>query len=243
MNNLKKFKKAALVTGAAQRIGQGIAIALAERGYDIALHYNQSQEKALDVARIIRKKGVLCELFACDLHNQEEVLLLLEKVHKKFSHLNLLVNNASIFKPSGLDRKSLKELDAHWLVNFRSPFVLTAEFSRLCKKGQIINILDTKINKNKTEHVGYLLSKKCLGEFTKMAAVLLAPHIRVNGISPGIILPPSGQGAGYLKKRAGQIPLLKSGGVAYILQAINFLIDNEFVTGQIISVDGGEQLT
>lgn len=156
--------------------------------------------------------------------------------------MNLLINNASIFQPSALGRAGLKDLDDHWAVNFRSPYILTCDFARLCKRGQIINILDTKITKFKTAYMGYLISKKSLGEFTKMSAVALAPNIRVNGISPGIILPPKDKGVEYLKKRAANIPLLRSGSVEYIVQAVNFLIDNEFVTGQNILVDGGEHL-
>ena len=236
------MKKAVLITGAAQRIGKSIALALASRGYDIALHFNRSQKEAAQLARAIRKMGVVCELFPCDLRDQDEVLLLLEKVYEKFSYLNVLINSTSIFQPSGIGRNGLKDLDDHWLVNFRSPFILTGEFARLYKKGLIINILDTKISQNKTAYMGYLLSKKSLADFTKLSAVDLAPHIRVNGISPGIILPPKGQGEGYLRKRASSIPLLKAGHVQHIVEAVNYLMDNEFVTGQNIFVDGGEHL-
>ena len=185
-----KASNAVLITGGAQRIGKSIALALADRGFDIALHYNRSRDEATQVAQEIRQKGVRCEVFACDLQKEAQVLLLLEKVCKRFPSLNLLVNNASIFQPSGLGRQGLKFLDSHWTINFRAPFILTGEFARLCRKGQIINILDTKITKNKTDYVGYLISKKALGELTKISAVALAPNIRVNGISPGIILPP-----------------------------------------------------
>ena len=239
---IDKPTNAALITGGAQRIGKAIALTLADRGFDIALHYNQSKGEALAVAEEIRQRGVQCELFPCDLHNESQVLLLLEKTHKKFRHLNLLVNNASIFNPSGLDRKGIQALDEHWAVNFKAPFILTEEFARLCGRGQIINILDTKVFKNKTEYVGYLLSKKSLAELTKLSAVALAPEIRVNGIAPGIILPPPGKGKSYLAKRARQIPLKRAVDVHFITQSVSFLLDNEFVTGQAICVDGGEHL-
>jgi NAD(P)-dependent dehydrogenase (short-subunit alcohol dehydrogenase family) len=189
-----KASNAVLITGGAQRIGKSIALALANRGFDIALHYNHSRVEVVQVAQEIRQKGVRCEVFVCDLQKESQVLLLLEKVYKKFRHLNLLVNNASIFQPSGLGKQGLKSLDSHWTINFRAPFILTGEFARLCRKGQVINILDTKITKNKTDYVGYLISKKALGELTKISAVALSPNIRVNGISPGIILPPPNKG-------------------------------------------------
>ena len=241
-----KFKsissRAVLITGGSQRIGQAIALALAGRGFDIALHYNHSKKEALALAAQILRKGVRCELFACDLTKEFQVLLLLEKVYKKFPQLNLLINNASIFLPSEIGHRGLKLLDEHWSVNFKAPFILSGEFARLCRSGQIINILDTKVVKNKTAHAGYLVSKKALHELTKMAAVEWAPRIRVNAVAPGIILPPSGKGKDYLAKRAKQIPLQKQGDVRYITQSIEFLIDNEFVTGQVIFADGGEHL-
>lgn len=237
-----KASNAVLITGGAQRIGKSIALALADRGFDIALHYNHSRSEALKVAQEIRQKGTCCELFACDLGKESQVLLLLEKARKKFPQLNLLINNASIFKPSGLERRELKLLDVHWSINFKAPFILTGEFSRLCRKGQIINILDTSITKNQTEHLGYLISKKALGELTKMSAVMLAPNIRVNGICPGVILPPAGKDNRYLEKRASQTPLKKIGDLKYITRSVEFLVDNEFLTGQTVFVDGGEHL-
>lgn len=238
----KKNSNAAFVTGGAQRIGKAIALALADRGFDIALHYHRSKTEAADLAREIRQKGVRCELFACDLQKESQVSLLLEKVHRKIPGLTLLVNNASIFLPSGFGRKGIQSLDEHWAVNFKAPFIFSGEFVRLCKNGQIINILDTKVLKNKTEYVGYLIAKKALAELTKMSAVAWAPGVRVNGISPGIILPPPNKDKRYMDKRAGQIPLKRPGDVRFITQSVEFLLDNDFVTGQNICVDGGESL-
>lgn len=230
------------MTGGAQRIGRAICLSLAQRGFDIALHYHHSKKEVLELADQIKRKGVRCETFACDLSKESKVLLLLEKARKKFPQLDLLINNASIFIPSEFGRRGLKLLDAHWSVNFKAPFILSGEFARFCRKGQIINILDTKVTKNKTAHVGYLISKKALHALTKMTAVEWAPRIRVNAVAPGIILPPPGKGNEYLAKRAKQIPLQKQGDVRYITQSIDFLIDNEFVTGQVIFADGGEHL-
>lgn len=233
---------AVLVTGGAQRIGRAICLSLAQRGYDIALHYHHSKKEVLELAREISRQGVRCETFACDLSKESQVLVLLEKVYKRFLHLNLLINNASIFLPSEFGRRGLKLLDEHWAVNFKAPFILSGEFARLCRKGQIINILDTKVVKNKTAHAGYLISKKALHELTKMTAVEWAPRIRVNAVAPGIILPPPGKGNEYMAKRARQIPLQKQGDVRYVTQSVEFLMDNEFVTGQVIFADGGEHL-
>jgi pteridine reductase len=240
--NKQKSPGTAFVTGGAQRIGRAICLVLADRGYNIALHYNHSGKEADKLAAEIRNKGVVCKTFACDLSRQSEVLLLLGKVLKEFRDMSLLVNNASIFTPSKFERKDLKLLDENWMINFKAPFILSADFARLCKQGQIINILDTKVTQNKTTHIAYIISKKALHELTKLCAVEFAPKIRVNAIAPGIILPPPGKNGDYLKKRAGEVPLKKSGDVRYITQSVEFMIDNDFVTGQVIFADGGEHL-
>lgn len=232
----------ALVTGASKRIGQAIAFTLASYGYNIALHYHTSSTDALKTAELIREAGVRCELFGCDLAHEQETMALVKMVHSQFADLNILVNSASIFKKSRLDAKQVKSLDEHFTVNLKAPFILTAEFARLCKKGLIVNILDTHIRRYTTTHPTYLLSKKMLAELTRMSAVQLAPDIRVNGISPGLILPPSEETQAYLDERAKNIPLKKKGGVEFISMAVEYLLANDFVTGEILTVDGGEQL-
>jgi len=241
--NKQKSPGTALVTGGAQRIGRAICLTLADRGFNIALHYNHSKKEADQVAAEIMDKDVFCKTFACDLASEKDVLLLLGKARAQFPDLSLLINNASIFIPSKFERKELKLLDTHWMVNFKSPFILSADFARLCKEGQIINILDTKVTKNKTTHIAYIISKKALHELTKLCAVEFAPKIRVNAIAPGIILPPPGKSNDYLAKRAKDVPLKKAGNVRYITQSVEFLLDNGFLNGQVIFADGGESLT
>lgn len=191
---------------------------------------------------LIRKKGVKCAIFICDLSDEKTTVSLISQVYKEFPDLNILVNNASIFYPSGLSTADLKSLDQNWAVNFRAPFILTCELARLARKGLVINLLDTNIVRNKTSHFGYLLSKKMLFEFTKMAAVELGPYIRVNGICPGLILAPSGKEHKYLERRAEKLPLKKVGNISNITKSVQFLIENDFLTGEVIFNDGGEQL-
>ena len=124
----------------------------------------------------------------------------------------------------------------------KAPFILSSEFYRICKKGQIINFLDTNIVKNKTSHVAYLLTKKNLADLTKLAAIEFAPDIRVNGIAPGLILPPKKETTEYLDRMAKNIPLKRRGGESYITRSIKFLLENDFLTGQFLFNDGGEHL-
>src|SRR5689334_12034329 len=150
----QKSPGTALVTGGAQRIGRAICLTLADRGFNIALHYNHSKKEADQVAAEIMDKGVVCKTFACDLASEKDVLLLLGKARAQFPDLSLLVNNASIFIPSKFERKELKLLDTHWMVNFKSPFILSADFARLCKEGKIINIFYTKVVRKKNSLIG-----------------------------------------------------------------------------------------
>lgn len=241
--NKKKNAGTALVTGAARRIGRAIALELASLGYSIALHYHHSKEQAEVSAAEIRQKGVRCELFSCDLSDETQTSNLTAKVFKKFPSLNLLVNSASLFERSEFAVKDLKLFNDHFAINLKAPFILSCDFFRLCKKGQIINLLDANIVKNQTSHVAYLLTKKSLADMTKLAAVAFAPHIRVNGIAPGLILPARGETAESLDRMARKIPLKRKGDILTITQSIKFLIENDYLTGQIIFNDGGEHLT
>ena len=232
----------ALITGASQRIGQVIAFTLSSLGYQIALHYHHSHQMAHHTASEIRKNGGICELFSCDLADEEETLNLIKDVHNKFPNLNVLINNASIFERSKFLSSDLKLFNKHFAVNLKSPFILCSEFKAVCKRGQIINILDTDIVKNRTSHVAYLLTKKSLAELTKMAALEFAPDIRVNGIAPGCILPPKGQTNDYLERQAQRVPLKRKGAISDVSRCVQFLLENDYVTGQFIFCDGGEHL-
>ena len=237
-----KLQGTALVTGAAKRLGRAVALHLADHGYSIALHYHSSKAEAMKTAALLYKKGVRCELFACDLADSKETGRLLGQVHKAFPDLNLLVNSASIFIPNTFGAQDMSFFEAHWNINFKAPYILSCEFARLVKKGQIINFIDTNVVKNTTRYADYLLTKKALAEFTKMAAASWGKDIRVNGISPGMILAPVNSQKDDRDKRALRIPLKSVGNPQYILDTIDFLLKNTYITGQIIAVDGGEGL-
>jgi len=230
------------VTGAAKRIGRQVALHLAEQGYQIALHYHHSKVEAMTTAQAIYKTGERCELFCCDLSDEAQTLKLIPQVFKAFPNLNLLINSASIFIPNQFGTTDLTLFKTHWDINFKAPYILTCDFARLVKKGQVINFVDTNVVKYKTKYADYLMTKKALLDFTKMAAVQWGPGIRVNGISPGMILPPVNNQPDDRLKRARQIPLQRTGNPKQILQSVQFLLENDYLTGQIIANDGGESL-
>lgn len=232
----------ALVTGGAKRIGGAIVLALAAKGCDIAIHCNYSKEEADRLKKEIQFLGRKCEVFCCNLGDMKQVAGLIPTVTKVFPDLRILVNNASVFERGGFLDSNEDFFDKTLNVNFKAPYLLSRYFAKYSGKGSIVNILDTKITKNIREHFVYAMSKKALAEFTTMAAKDLAPNIRVNAVCPGLILPPSGEGVEYLEKKSQSIPMKTFGSTKDIASAVCFLIENEFLTGEFVFVDGGEHL-
>jgi len=235
-------KHAALITGSAKRLGKSIALHLASLGYDIALHYDQSAKEARQLRSVIMKNNVRCECFSCDLSNENKTARLIPNVLKTFPRLNVLINNASIFQKSDLKQADVSSFDRHFSIHVKAPFILSGAFADKCKKGLIINILDTNVVKNKTSYATYLLSKKSLHDLTLLSALAFAPKIRVNGIAPGVILPSKDTSANNLNPLIKTIPLKQKGRAFHITQAVQFLIENGYLTGQIIFADGGQSL-
>lgn len=232
----------ALITGGAKRIGRAIALTLADAGYDVAIHYGASKDAARELADEIAGRGRTGAVFEADLGDRQDVDGLVPRVFERFPDCSLLVNNASIFEPGTLLETDDDLFERHFAVNFRAPFFLSRDFARRCRRGQIVNLLDTKIARTVVNHFAYTLTKKALHEFTRMAAKELAPRIRVNGVCPGLILPPPGEDASYLDSMSKGIPLQAYGDPDAVAKAVLFLVTTPFVTGEVIFVDGGEHL-
>ncbi|MBM3579968.1 MAG: SDR family oxidoreductase [Alphaproteobacteria bacterium] len=232
----------ALITGGAKRIGRKIALLLASRGYDLVISYNKSKQEAKELAAEISKKfQVKCDIFQADLRDEKQAKRLAEFVKINSANWSLLINNASIFTKSNFLTAPDSELSDNLNLHFISPLILAKEFAKNSpKNGQIINITDKNIARYDTSYFYYLLSKKSLAELTKMLALELAPSIRVNAIAPGFILDPidHSETQNFIQK----IPLQKKGETQNILQAVDFLLNNHFVTGQILFIDGGASL-
>ena len=239
--NMKKY---ALVTGGADRIGRAVAIHLAKQGYHLLLHYNSSSEKAQKVKEEIEslETGVSAQLLQIDFLADNDFDQILEDLKTQNITLEVLVNCASDFIPSDFKKVGSELLDKELTINFKNPYLLTKAFARIYDKGNIINFIDTKVTKNHTVHLDYILSKKLLQDFTKISAVELAPNFRVNGIAPGLILPPEGKDESYLLNLAKNIPLKTIGNLEEILKAVQFILDSPFFTGQTLFIDGGEHL-
>ena len=236
------MKGTTLITGAGRRIGRAIAIALAEDGYRIAIHYHHSQKDAEATLDAIRKAGGEGALFPCDLQNSEEIQQLIPTVIGRFPDLCVLINNASVFERADLSATTPDLFDRHMNIHVKAPFLLIQAFAAHCKEGQIINILDTKINQNLTSYFAYSLSKKSLHNLTQLTAKALAPSIRVNGIAPGLILPAAQDSEEQFQRMGEKIPLRRTGDAEDIVQTVRFFLRSNFITGEVIHVDGGEHL-
>lgn len=236
--------KTALITGAARRVGKAMALHLAGQGWNLAIHYNLSHEEALEFMGELtyRFPGQQFGVFKANLALSDEVEGLIPQVIRKMGNIDLLINNASVFEPARLRKTSTEFLDYQMNVNFRAPFILTGVFASTFKSGIIVNFTDTRIVNNQSNFAAYSISKKALWELTKMAALEFGPYIRVNAIAPGLTLPPEEKGDDYLLKLAEKIAMKRPGGLEPILKSLDFILNNDYLTGQLLFCDGGENL-
>jgi NAD(P)-dependent dehydrogenase (short-subunit alcohol dehydrogenase family) len=235
--------KNVLITGASRRIGRAIAIAVAQNGGTVLLHYGKSREQAIRTAEELRKSGMKAHLLPADLSNAEQVIAL---IHRAFEHgpLYALINNASIFADLTLTNTNLDDWQRHQTINLTAPFLLSREFAVLKDsgdEGRIINLLDWRALRPGADHLPYTISKAGLVALTRSLALELAPSITVNGLALGAILPPSsGEASGDLLQL---IPAKRWGTLEEVCEAVLFLLTGpSYITGEIIHIDGGRHL-
>ncbi|WP_303925253.1 SDR family NAD(P)-dependent oxidoreductase [Draconibacterium sediminis] len=238
------MKRTALITGASKRIGRSLTEHLAEKGWNIVVHYNSSAKVANTLVEELEKKYPDQEFRAvqANLAETDKVVALIPKLAARNLKVDLLVNNASVFDRGYLKGTSVELFDAQMDVNLKAPFFLIRDFANYFKSGNIINFVDTRITSNASNFAAYSISKKALWELTKMAALEFAPDIRINAIAPGVTLPPEDEDDDYLEKLAQGIPMKKPGGVKPILKSLDYILENDHLTGQLLFADGGENL-
>lgn len=232
----------ALVTGGGRRIGAAVTAALAERGVHVAVHYNTSPGEAEKVAAAARAQSVEAVTVPADLGRPEHAETLIRRASEQIGPLDILINNASIFPKSRLDEFTVEDLAANVQVNAMAPLILSRKFAAQGRPGCIVNFLDTRITDYDAEHAAYHLSKRMLYALTRMCALEFAPAVRVNGVAPGLILPPAGKDRAYLEQKAHTNPLNRVGDLKAITGAVTFLLESDFITGQVVFVDGGRHL-
>jgi NAD(P)-dependent dehydrogenase (short-subunit alcohol dehydrogenase family) len=238
------YMKTALITGGATRLGRIMALHLATQGYAIALHYNTSEGAAQQTAAEIRALKQRCEIFSQDLTADGAATILFSDIQQKIGIVDVLINNAAIFVRDTLQTLGLQSFLQHQQVNLLSPLLLMRAFAQQenIKNGCIINMLDQKIHRPDSNFLSYTLSKIGLDSATTMLATDFAPHIRVNGIALGAIIPAPTQRESHFNAMRENTPLGIGASVEDVCRALDFLTQSTSITGQIITIDGGAWL-
>jgi pteridine reductase len=239
-----QVKPLALVTGAAIRLGREIALALADEGYSIGLHYHKSVQQAQDLSLQLQSKGVSVILLQADLTIPGQIEQIFDQVKSSGCPLKILVNSAAVMHAGNLETTSVEDWDATLALNLRAPWLCARYAAPLMEdKGVIINLTDAASGRPWKEYPAYSVSKAGLETLTRILARSLAPRIRVNAVAPGLVMPAQDFPEDKWERLVERLPAKKSGTPQDIVQAVLFLIQNEYITGQTLAIDGGYQLT
>lgn len=223
-------------------MGRACALAAAGAGADVVVHYRESRAEAEETAREIRGFGRKAWAMPYDLSDPEGSEPWFREIVEMVGTVQVLINSASIFPQDRWSDVSREDIIANLDVNALAPLSLIRAFASQGVDGAVVNLLDTRVVDRDSEHAGYHLSKRALLTITKDMASELAPGIRVNAVAPGVILPPPGKDETYLETLRGSNPLGAIGTPGQVAGAVLFLLGNDFVTGQVIYVDGGRHL-
>ena len=245
----------ALVTGGAKRLGRAMALYLAGRGYDVAVHYASSHDEAEALVAEITAMGRRAVALHADLLDETQTETLIARAADGLgSPLDVLINNASIFEYDSIQTATRTSWDRHIESNLRAPFVLIQRFAAQSPKAQpdaagepissalVVNMIDQRVHKLTPEFMSYTVAKMGLWALTRTAAQALAPDIRVNGIGPGPTLQGARQTDSHFARQRAAGLLHRGANPADITAALGFFLDSPAVTGQMISVDGGQHL-
>lgn len=233
----------ALVTGSAHRLGKAFALSLARMGYAIALHYRGSAQEARQTVAEICALGVDCMPIRADLTQPEKVKFLFSLVDEFHAPLKVVVNSAAIMPVGNLRNMELPEWNAALDLNLRAPFLIAQHAAnRMVEGGLIVNISDVGAQKAWSRYPSYTVSKAGLEALTKLLARAFAPAIRVNAIAPGLVLPSGVVTGEQWQTLIERLPLKRAAHLDELTMTLEFLIKNEYITGQTITVDGGYSL-
>ena len=245
----------ALVTGAGKRLGRAIALALAEDGHDVAVHYNGSAEAAEEVAAQIRGMGRQAVALQADLTREDDMQRLVpDAVAALGGPLTCLVNNASIFEHDTVGSATRDSWDRHFESNLRAPFVLIQHFAEQAPApatddagepvaaAMVLNMIDQRVRKLTPEFITYTLAKSALWTLTHTAAHGLAPKVRVNAIGPGPTLRGARQSESHFAAQRDSVPLSRGANPDDIIRALRYFLTAPAVTGELLCVDGGQHL-
>jgi pteridine reductase len=233
----------AIVTGSAQRLGRIFALTLARNGYDLILHYHRSAQQAQRTQAEIEALGVRATLVSADLTDPTQIETVFQAVDESGSPLRVLVNSAAVMLAGDLRTLSLEEWDVAMNLNLRAPFLLAQQAARRMNGGGVIvNISDVGARKTWTGFPAYVVSKAGLETLTRLLARALAPKIRVNAIALGLALPGNQVTPERWEQMVERLPLRRLVDEGEIASALEYLIKAEYVTGHVLTLDGGYAL-
>ncbi|SIT04875.1 SDR family oxidoreductase [Paracoccus saliphilus] len=244
----------ALVTGGARRLGRAMALCLAGRGHDVAIHYDRSADEAEETAADVRALGVSAQAFQADLLDEGTTAALIPQVVERMGRLAVLVNNASIFDYDNIHSATMASWDRHIGSNLRAPFQLIQAFAAQAApvgadeggepvaRGLVVNMVDQRVLKPTPEFMTYSLAKAGLWALTRTAAQALAPEIRVNAIGPGPTMIGARQSEEHFAAQRAATILQRGANPGDVTDALTYFLDAKAVTGQLICVDGGQHL-
>jgi pteridine reductase len=236
--------RVALVTGAGKRVGRAIAQGLASRGARLAIHYNGSRDGAEQLAAAVRDAGGDARTFHADLSEVDSPARLVREVAESFGALDVLVNSASSFVRSPLGQVTPAEWELTFSVNLRAPFFATQAAAAVMgeRGGVVINLADHLVHERWPALVPHGIAKAGVVQMTEALAALLAPRVRVNAVSPGAVLPPDDASEVNVDRLVQTTPLRRIGSPDDVVQAILYLVEADYVTGETLVVDGGRRV-
>ena len=237
--------KVALVTGAGVRLGQAIALKLGQLGMRVVIHYHQSEKGAKQTFKLLNGNESRHIIIQADLEDISSIQKLVENAEKKLGPISVLINNAADFFPTHFFSTNEEEWDHFFDLNLKAPFFLSQKVAKNMKirgEGKIINLVDVAADRPWTSFLPYCASKAGLSSLTKGLARALAPEIQVNAIAPGTVLPPPNHAEMDIKSSIEFSLLKRIGSSEDVLQAVEYLIKSDFVTGTILPVDGGRSV-
>lgn len=234
----------ALVTGAGGRVGRALAIRLAERGHDVAVHYNGSEAGAEETAVAIRALGRRAETLWADLLDPASAAALVPRAAEALGGpLKILVNSASLFDRDQLETATAEAFQRHMGVHGLAPMLLTQAFAAQAEEGAlVVNMIDAGVLHPGPDFFTYTLSKSVLVTMTRTAALALAPRVRVNAIAPGPTLPAPRQRPEHFAALRAGTPLGHGSDPDDLAGALDYLLGAKAVTGVVLPVDGGQHL-
>lgn len=238
--------KVALVTGGAKRVGRSIALALAERGAELVVHYHDSEREVHTLLAEIKRAGGKPVAVRGDVSAAADVDRIVETAMAAFGRIEILVNNAAIFYRTPFERVTEADWDRFLDVNLKGPFLLCRAVGAIMLRqgrGKIVNMADIGGEKVWAEYLPYAVSKAGVIALTRGLAKALAPQVQVNAIAPGTVLLPEGTTREEEEAAVRRVPLRRLGSPEDIARAVVYLVENDFVTGEILRVDGGQHLT